>query len=123
MTRSHPWFAGFFAFGTIMCGLTLFLLCVPGTPLDSLWRINPGAQIAFESLGNGAVLLMAIVGTSCALAAIGLWRGTIWGKRLALAILTVNLAGDMFNAFFRHDYRTLIGLPIGGAMIIYLARR
>ena len=69
-----------------------------------------------------AIVLMIVVGTACTLAAIGLWRGTFWGKRLALAILTINLAGDIFNACFRHDYRTLIGLPIGGAMIIYLAR-
>lgn len=40
--------------------------------------------------------------------------------RLALAILSVNILGDLFNALMRHDLRTLIGLPIGGAMIAYL---
>ena len=29
---------------------------------------------------------------------------------------------DPFNALIRHDYRALIGLPIGGAMIFFLAR-
>ena len=28
--------------------------------------------------------------------------------------------GDLLNAFVRNDLRTLIGLPIGGAMIAYL---
>jgi hypothetical protein len=32
----------------------------------------------------------------------------------------VNLVGDTFNAVFRGDLRTLIGLPIGGLMIWYL---
>jgi len=37
-----------------------------------------------------------------------------------LGILIVNLIGDSLNALLRHDRRTLIGLPIGGAMIAYL---
>ena len=43
-----------------------------------------------------------------------------WGRRLALAILTANLVGDATNALLRDDLRTLIGLPIGGALIAYL---
>jgi len=30
--------------------------------------------------------------------------------------------GDLFNAFFRHDYRALVGLPVAAAMIFYLVR-
>jgi hypothetical protein len=37
-----------------------------------------------------------------------------------LALLAVNLLGDATNAFVRGDLRTLIGLPIGGALIVYL---
>lgn len=106
-----------------MCSLAIFLLCIPGTPLDSLWQINPEAYRGFQSLGNAAIGLMVVVGSGCALAAIGLWRRKRWGLGLAIAILAVNLAGDIFNALFRHDYRALIGLPIGGAMITYLLRR
>ncbi|MGB8768542.1 MAG: hypothetical protein WCC92_02935, partial [Candidatus Korobacteraceae bacterium] len=32
----------------------------------------------------------------------------------------INLAGDTTNAVIAHDWRTLIGLPIGGAMVVYL---
>lgn len=115
-------FAAFFAFGAIMCGLTVFLLLFPGTTLDSLWRINPAAHAAFQANGEGAILLMLAVGFACFLAAVGLWRKTIWGVRLALTILSLNIIGDLFNALVRHDYRALIGLPVGGAMIFYLAR-
>ena len=118
----NKFFAAFFAFGATMCSLTLILLIFPGTQLDSAWRLNPDAHLAFQSLGKAGVLLMAAVGTACAFAAIGMWRGTQWGVLLALGILAVNILGDLFNAFVRHDLRTLIGLPIGGAMIVYLLR-
>lgn len=103
-----------------MCLLTTVLLLFPGSPLDSLWRLNPDAQAAFQSLGKMSILLMLIVGAGCAFAAIGLAKNRLWGCNLALIILAVNLLADLINAFARHDPRTLIGLPIGGAMIFYL---
>ena len=106
-----------------MCTLTIVLLFFRGPRLDSLWRLNPDAHQAFQSLGNFAVLIMLVVGTGCAFAAIGLWRGRRWGLRVALIILSFNIIGDLFNALVRNDYRALIGLPIAGAMIFYLARR
>jgi len=120
--KRHPWFAAVFPFGAAMCTLTTTLLLFPGTALDSIWRLNPDAHLALQSFGNWSVLLMAIIGTGCTFAAIGLWQGARWGVRLALIILSLNIAGDLFNALVRHDYRALIGLPIGGAMIFYLAR-
>ncbi len=114
--------AAFFAFGATMCALTIVLLIFPGTALDSLWRLNPAARLAFQSLGNAAILLMSVVGTGCVFAAIGLWQKSLWGIRIALVVLSLNIIGDLFNALVRHDYRALIGLPIGGAMIFYLAR-
>ena len=110
----------FFGFGTVMCALTIVLLLFPGTVLDLAWRLNPEAQRSFQSLGTLSILLMAVVGISCGGAAIGLFRGAQWGRLLALVILWVNLTGDAANAILRHDYRALIGLPIGGLMIVYL---
>jgi uncharacterized membrane protein (DUF2068 family) len=106
-----------------MSGLTCVLLLFPGTGLDRVWRLNPEAREAFRQMGPWAVLLMATVCAACALAARGLWRQAPWGRWLALAILTVNLIGDAANAFLRGDLRTLIGLPIGGALIAYLVVR
>jgi uncharacterized membrane protein (DUF2068 family) len=114
--------AAFFAFGTAMCALTVVLLFFPGTALDSLWRFNPDAHATFQSLGKVSALLMAVVGIACAFTAVGLWRNSVWGTRLALVILSLNIIGDLFNALMRHDFRSLVGLPIGGAMILYLVR-
>ena len=103
-----------------MCLLTVMLLLFPGTKLDSLWNLNPDAHVAFQSLGNWSIVLMSVVGTGCLLASVGLWRGTLWGIRLGLAILFINIIGDLVNVITRHDYRSLVGLPIAGAMIFYL---
>jgi hypothetical protein len=118
----HYWFAAFFAFGAMMCLLTIVLLVFPGTKLDSLWNLNPDARVAFQLLGSWSVLLMLAVGTGCALTAISLCYGKLWGIRLALAILFINIIGDLVNVVIRYDYRSLIGLPIAGVMIFYLAR-
>ena len=105
-----------------MCLLTVMLLVFPGTKLDSLWSLNPDAHVAFQSVGGWSILLMLAVGTGCALVAIGMWHGKLWGIRLALAILFINMIGDLVNVVTRHDYRSLIGVPIAGAMMFYLAR-
>jgi hypothetical protein len=112
----------FFAFGACMCGLTVGLLLFPCSALDSLWRLNPEAHAVFQRIGGLSILLMAIVGVACALAAIGLARNAIWGRWLGILILAVNLAGDLTNALVRHDPRTFVGVPIAGAMIFYLVR-
>jgi hypothetical protein len=124
---SQPWPAGmkvlvvFFAFGATACAVTVAALLRPGGPLDIVWRLNPEAHLAFQKIGTTlSVLLMFVVGTACAWAAVGLARQKEWGRRLAIGILAVNLIGDCVSALVRHDPRTLIGLPIGGAMIAYL---
>ena len=113
----------FFAFGVCACAITVAALLLPGSPLEAVWRINPEARIGFQEIGRPlSVLLMLVVGTACAAAALGLARQKPWGRRLAIGILVVNLTGDLFNALLRNDLRTLIGLPIAGAMIWYLAK-
>ena len=54
------------------------------------------------------------------MAATGLWIRARWGHRLAMAILLVNMVGDVGNVIVRNDLRTLIGIPIAAAMIGYL---
>ena len=117
--------SAFFAFGAAMCVLTIVMLLFPGGALEPIWRLNPEAHATFQSIGKLSILLMLIVGVGCGAAAFGLAKRTRWGTPLALSILSINLVGDLLNAFVRHDPRTLIGLPIGGAMIAYLviARR
>ncbi|MFL6540185.1 MAG: hypothetical protein ACJ8HU_05450 [Chthoniobacterales bacterium] len=110
----------FFLFGVAMCGLTTFLLLFPGTPGDAVWQLKPGARDEFMRMRSLGIVTMLATGTACALAAVGLGVGREWGRFIAIAVLAINVIGDATNAFVRHDWRTLIGLPIGGAMIAYL---
>jgi uncharacterized membrane protein (DUF2068 family) len=111
---------GFFAFGATVAGLTVVMLLAPGSWADAVWQLKPSAQSDFRTLGAAAVPLMLLVTGACAGAAIGLWRRRRWGCRLAVGVLGINLVGDLANALLRHDWRTLIGIPIGGAMLLYL---
>ena len=120
--RPQRWLAAFFAFGATMCALTVALLLFPGTALDSLWRLNPGAHATFQTIGTWAIALMLAVGIACGFAAIGLWRGAFWGSQIAIVILVVNMIGDLSNVMLRHDYRALIGVPIAAAMVFWLIR-
>ena len=103
-----------------MCALTVFLLIFPGTPLDRSWALNSEARQEFESIGALSVVLMLIVGSFCGATSLGLARGKRWAAGLGVALLSINMFADLLNAFVRHDYRLLIGVPISGAMIIYL---
>jgi hypothetical protein len=112
----------FFAFGALLSSLTVLMLLAPGPWTDAVRRLKPSAQSDLRALGAAAVPLMLLVALACAGAAVGLWRRRRWGHRLAIGVLGVNVVGDLANGIFRHDWRTLIGLPIGGAMLIYLTR-
>jgi hypothetical protein len=95
-------------------------LIFPGTWFEPMWRLNPEARPAFLRMGSWGVTLMVVVASACAGAGLGLWLGRRWGHRLAVAVLGCNLVGDLLNALIRSDLRALIGLPIGGAMLVYL---
>jgi hypothetical protein len=114
----------FFAAGGVVCLVTLLSLAFPGSFLEVIWQLKPEARVQFGEIGRGmSIALMATVGVACGLAAVGLAQKAEWGRRLAIGILIVNLVGDSVNAWLRQDNKTLIGIPVGGLMIWYLARR
>jgi len=111
----------FFAVGSVIAGVTCVALLAPGSWLSFIWRFNPAARVAFYALGAWALVLMLGVALACAFAARGLWVRAVWGRRLAVVLLAINLIGDVLNAFIRGDLRMLIGIPIGAALIAYLS--
>ena len=113
----------FLTFGALMACLAATMLLFPGSFLEPLWRLNPRAHEGFVTLGIWSVLVMGEVSAGCAAAAIGLWRCARWGYIAAVVILSINLLGDTMNALIANDWRTLIGLPIGGAMLVYLLKK
>ena len=112
--------SAFFAAGAIVALLTAIALWAPGSVLEPMWRLNPQAHVAFQAMGPWAIVLMVAVTAACAFSAVGLWIRAQWGHRLAVTLLAVNLLGDATNALVRGDLRTLIGLPIAAAFMVYL---
>lgn len=109
-----------FALGALIAGVAGVSLLAPDGVLEPIWRFNPEAHASLGTLGGWAVVLLLTVAAACMLSAVGLWIGARWGQRLAVGVLAVNLAGNITSAVTRSDPRTLIGLPIAGALIIYL---
>lgn len=113
----------FFAFGAGVSFVSLVALALPGGPLEPMWRLNPRAREQFATMGVWGPLLMAVVSLACGLALVGLWRGRRWGYLTAATMLVVSLAGDLANALSGLEPRAWFGVPIAGAMLLYLATR
>jgi len=101
-----------FLFGTLASGLSAISLLTPGGPLESMWRLNPRARAGFSDMGNWAPLLLGAVCLACAASAYGFFHGKRWGYRLGIALLLVNLTGDLINAALGIEPRAVIGIPI-----------
>jgi hypothetical protein len=93
---------------------------MPREPLESIWRLNPQAHTSFLAMGSWAIALMGVVAVACGSAAVGLWRRTRWGHRLALTLLVIDVLGNIGSTVIRGDLRTLVGVPIAVALIVYL---
>ena len=88
MTRRRPLpiliLSAFFAVGAVISFTSSISLIFPNSFLDPMWRLNPRAHASLTSLGMWVVVLMFAVSVSCAAAAIGLCRGSQWGRRVAV---------------------------------------
>ena len=114
--------ASFIAAGAVIAGTSAASLAFPGSPLEQMWRLKPSAWVDFERMDGWAVPMLVVVALACALCAFGLFRRRPWARPVVIVLLAINLGSDFGNFIFRHDPRTLIGLPIGGLIIWYLAR-
>jgi hypothetical protein len=113
----------FFVFGAAMSFVASVALLFPGSFLEPMWRLNPRAHAGFAGMGAWAVLLLCAVCVACAAAAAGLWRGAGWGYWLALALLAINLLGDVVNVVTGTEPRAAVGIPIVLAIIAGLATK
>jgi hypothetical protein len=113
----------FLTAGALICLVVMLALVFPDRSLESIWRLKPEARTQFHAIGRGvSVGLMAVVAGACGIAAVGLAKNAEWGRRVAIGVLAINLLGDSLNALLMRDPKTLIGLPIGGLIILYLVK-
>ena len=112
----------FLFFGATMAALAAVTLLWRGTPLDRIWSLNPTAYRQLAPLGTGVGLLFALLAVALAAAGIGWFRRSLWGWRLATAIIAAQIFGDIINSI-RGDWRRgAIGVVIAAALLAFLLR-
>lgn len=112
----------FFLVGAVLSFTSSVSLLFPGSFLESMWRLNPRAHDSLTRIGPWAVVLLFAVSVSCATAAIGLWRGSRWGHRVAVSLIVINLVADVANVISGTEPRAIVGVPVAAAILAYLMR-
>jgi len=110
----------FFGGGALVSLVAAASLLVTGSPLEPMWRLNPVAREGFAGLGAWAAVLLGLVSLATGATSVGLWRLHRWGWALAVGLLTVNVLADAARALSGADPRAAVGVPIAGALVLYL---
>jgi hypothetical protein len=112
----------FLFFGAIMASLAATTLFWRGTPLDRMWALNRAAHRQLAPLDGTVGILFLLLGAALAAAGIGWFRRRIWGWRLAVAIIAIQVLGDAFNCVRGDWLRGGTGVVIAGALLLFLLR-
>jgi hypothetical protein len=104
----------FLFFAAIMASLAGTMLVWRGTTLDRLWLINPRAYRELAPHGKAVGIPFLLLGIGLVVAGTGWFKRRLWGWRLAVGIIAVQVLGDLV--------RGGIGFMIAGALLIYLLR-
>lgn len=112
----------FLFFGATMATLAAITLLWPGTPLDRAWRLNPEAYAQLAPMGAPIGLLFLLLGLALAAAGVGWFRRRLWGWRLAVAIIAIQVLGDVVNCLRGDWLRGGTGVLIAGALLLFLLR-
>lgn len=112
----------FLFFGAAMAFFAGATLIWRGTFLDRVWDLNPRAYRQLGPLGKIVGIPFLFLGCALTLAGIGWLKRKPWGWRLAVAIIAVQVAGDLVNAVRGRIFEGLIGATIAGGLLFYLLR-
>ena len=125
---AEPKTAGFTAmgvflfFGAVMASLAATTLLRPGTVLSRIWALNPPAYKQLAPLGGWVGILFLLLGAVLAIAGIGWFRRRLWGWRLAVVIIAVQVLGDAVNCVRGEWLPGGTGVIIAGALLLFLLR-
>lgn len=112
----------FLFFGAIMSSLAAVTLLWRGTALDRVWALNPGAYQQLAPLGGTIGILFLLLGAALTTAGIGWFRQRLWGWRLAVVIIAIQVLGDVVNCVRGDLLRGGTGVIIAGGLLLFLLR-
>jgi hypothetical protein len=113
-------FGIFLFFGAAMAALAGTTLIWRGTILDGVWKLNPTGYRQLATLDRSVGIVFLLLSGLMAVAGIGWFRRRHWGWRLSVAIIAVQVLGDLFNLLRGDLIRSGIGSTIAGALLLYL---
>ena len=112
----------FLFFGAVMACLAATTLLWRGTTLDRVWALNPTAYAQLTPRGKGAGILFLFLSAALASAGIGWFRHLLWGWRLSVVIIAVQILGDVVNCIKGDFFRGGTGLIVASTVMFYLLR-
>ena len=112
----------FLVFGAVMATLAGTSLRWPRTYLDDIWILNPPAHRELAPYGPVVGLLFLLLGATLAVAAAGWFKRRLWGWWRAVAVIAIQVLGDLVNAFSGRAVEGAIGVTIAGLLLFYLTR-
>jgi uncharacterized membrane protein (DUF2068 family) len=112
----------FFCFAALMAALAGTTLVWRGTVLDRAWALNAPAYAQLAPLGRTIGIPFLIFSVILLITAVGWLRRRRWGWYLGVAIIVIQLAGDLMNLFLGWLVRGGAGVVIAGLLLIYMLR-
>jgi len=112
----------FFCFAALMAALAGTTLVWRGTVLDRLWTFNAPAYAQLAPLDRTVGIPFLLFGVILLITAVGWLRHRRWGWYLGIAIIAIQLAGDMMNLFLGQLVRGGVGVLIAGFLLVYMLR-
>ena len=110
----------FLFFGAIMASLAATTFLWRGTALDRLWTLNPTAFKQLAPLGRIVGILFLVLGAALITAGIGWFRRRLWGWRVAVIIISMQVLGDVVNCVRGDWLRGGTGVIVAGALLLFL---
>jgi hypothetical protein len=126
-SRQAP--AGFFTlgalffFGFTMASYAGVTLGVPGTALDRAWVLNPTAHEQLVRLGRWAAIPFAGLALALLATGVGWFVRRRWAWMLGVAIIAMNLAGNLGQLAIGERWKGAAGVVIAGLVLGFMTRR
>ena len=109
-------------FGAVMASLAGTTLIWQGTLLDHMWVLNASAYRQLAPLGKTVGVPFLVLSAALAAAGVGWFGRNLWGWRLAVVIIAVQVLGDLVSIFMGHFVRGATGATIAGGLLFYVLR-
>jgi hypothetical protein len=103
-----------------MAALVGTTLAWRSTVLDRVWILNKAAYRQLSPAGKSVGALFFLLSATLATAAMGWFTRRPWGWGFAVAIISVQVTGDLVSLVRGDFLRGGAGLPIAGALLLYL---